>query len=124
MPVNSSDLRISTFADLQIEISEHITTEKEGELSVIAFPRFRSKFMLKYFVPKNRSTMIRIRLEKHGTAVWNLIDGNRTVSDIINILAEHFENEKNYEYRIITYIAQLQKQGFIKLKEKNKSDSF
>jgi hypothetical protein len=96
-------------------INENITTEKEGDLSVITFPRFRSKFMQKYFVPKNKPAMIRIRLEEHGTAVWNLIDGNRTVSDIINILAEHFDNEKNYEYRIITYIAQLQKQGFIKL---------
>jgi hypothetical protein len=98
-------------------INENITTEKEGELSVITFPRFRSKFMQKYFVPKNKSAVIRIRLEEHGTAVWNLIDGNRTVADIINILAEHFDNEKNYEYRIITYIAQLQKQGFIKLQK-------
>jgi hypothetical protein len=94
-------------------IDKHITTEKEGELSVITFPRFRSKFMQKYFVPRNKSTVIRIRLEKHGTAVWNLIDGTRTVKNIINMLAEHFDNEKNYEYRIITYIAMLKKQGFI-----------
>jgi hypothetical protein len=96
-------------------IDEHITTENEGELSIITFPRFRSKFMRKYFIPKNKSSMIRIRLEEHGTAVWNLIDGTRTVSDIVNILAEHFDDEKNYEYRITTYILQLRKQGFIKL---------
>jgi hypothetical protein len=107
-------------SNLLIEVSEHITTEQEGELSVITFPRFRSKFMQKYFVPKHKSSVIHIRLEEHGTAVWNLIDGNRTVSDIINLLAEHFNNEKNYEYRVITYILQLQKQGFIKLKEKGK----
>ncbi|MDR1593598.1 MAG: PqqD family protein [Prevotellaceae bacterium] len=99
-------------------IDRHITTENEGELSVITFPRFRSKFMQKYFVPKNKSAVIRIRLEEHGTAVWNLIDGNRTVSDIIDILAGYFDNEKNYEYRIITYIVQLHKQGFVKLKKK------
>jgi hypothetical protein len=104
--------------DLVPHINEHITTEKEGELSVIAFPRFRSKFMRKYFVFKNKSAIIRIRIEKHGTAVWNLIDGKRTVSDIVNILAKHFDNEKNYEYRIATYITQLQKQGFINLKTK------
>jgi hypothetical protein len=100
--------------DLVPVICEHITTENEGELSVIAFPRFRSKFMQKYFVPKSKSAIIRIRLEEHGTAVWNLIDGKRTVREIAEALAEHFNHEANYEYRITSYLTQLQKQGFIK----------
>ncbi len=99
--------------------SEHITTEFEGELSVISFPRFRSKFMLKYFTPKNKSATIRIRLEEHGTAVWNLIDGEKTVREITGLLSDHFNNEENYEYRIAMYISQLDKQGFIKLRVKN-----
>ncbi|GHT51192.1 hypothetical protein FACS189440_19870 [Bacteroidia bacterium] len=103
------------FFDLVPVISEHITTEKEGELSVIAFPRFRSKFMLKYFVPKNKPSIIRIRLEEHGTAVWDLIDGQRTVKEMADALAEHFNHEANYEYRIATYLQQLQKQGFVKM---------
>jgi len=95
-------------------ISEHITTEKEGELSVIAFPRFRSKFMQKYFVPKNKTATIRIRLEEHGTAVWDLIDGKRTIKEIAEILSDHFHNEENYEYRIAAYFSQLYRQGFVK----------
>jgi hypothetical protein len=102
--------------DLIPLVSEHITTENEGELSVIAFPRFRSKFMQKYFVPKNKSAFIRIRLEEHGTAVWNLIDGKRTVREIAEALAEHFNHEENYEYRITAYLSQLQKQGFVHFK--------
>ena len=43
------------FFDLIPNISDHVITEKEGELSVITFPRFRSKFMQKYFIPKNKS---------------------------------------------------------------------
>lgn len=69
--------------------------------------------MQKYFVPKNKSATIRIRLEAHGTAVWDLIDGRRTVREIADALAEHFQHEPNYEYRIATYIQQLRKQGFI-----------
>ncbi|MDR0560838.1 MAG: PqqD family protein [Prevotellaceae bacterium] len=101
--------------DLIPKISKHITTENEGELLVIVFPRFRSKFMQKYFVPKNKSATIRVRLEKHGTAVLNLIDGKRTVHEIAEALAEHFNNEKNYEYRIAAYIKQLQQQDFVEL---------
>ena len=100
--------------DLVPVISEHITTEKEGELSVIAFPRFRSKFMQRYFVTKNKSAVIRISFEEHGTAVWDLIDGKRTVKEIAEALSEHFQNEANYEYRVATYISQLFKQGFVK----------
>jgi hypothetical protein len=100
--------------DLIPVISGHITTEKEGELSVIAFPRFRSKFMQKYFVPKNKPAVIRIRLEEHGSAVWELIDGQRTVGEIVEALAEHFNHEENYEYRITAYLSQLHRQGFVK----------
>lgn len=96
-------------------ISCHITTEKEGELSVIAFPRFRSKFMRKYFVSRNKPAVIRVRLEKHGTAVWDLIDGQRTVKEIAGDLAAHFDHEENYEYRVAAYMTQLQRQGFVKL---------
>ncbi|MDR2683177.1 MAG: PqqD family protein [Dysgonamonadaceae bacterium] len=101
--------------DLIPVVSERITTEKEGELSVIAFPRFRSAFLQKYLVPKNKPAIIRIRLEEHGTAVWDLIDGRRNVREIADALAEHFHHEPDYEYRIALYLQQLHKQGFIAL---------
>jgi hypothetical protein len=100
--------------DLVPVISEHITTEIEGELSVITFPRFRSKFMQKYLIPKNKPPSIRVRLDAHGTAVWNLIDGKRSIKVIAEILAGHFNNEPNYEYRITMFFSQLYKQGFVK----------
>ena len=72
--------------------------------------------MQKYFVPKRKSAIIRIRLEEHGTAVWGLIDGKRTVKEIAEQLAEHFHHEENYEYRVAAYVSQLYKQGFVKKK--------
>ena len=98
-------------------ISKHITTEKEGELSVITFPRFKSKFMQKYFTPRNKSAIIHVRLDEHGTAVWNLIDGNRNISKIAELLAEHFQHEENYEYRVANFMHELYKQGFVKSKK-------
>jgi hypothetical protein len=103
--------------DLVPGIGEHIATGKEGELSVITFPRFRSKFMQKFFVPKNKSAMIHIRLDEHGTAVWDLIDGKRTIKEISDLLAEHFQREENYEYRVAAYFSQLYKQGFVKYRK-------
>lgn len=93
---------------------EHILTENEGELSVIAFPRFKRAWMRKYLLPKGMSPYIRVRLEEHGTAVWNLIDGKRTVREIIQLLSGHFEDEENYDSRVTIFITQLRKDRFIK----------
>ena len=58
---------------------------------------------------------IHVKLEEHGTAVWNMIDGRRTVREIISLLAEHFEGEENYPSRVTTYVMQLRKDGFVQL---------
>ena len=83
--------------------NEHIKAEQEGETIVLSFPRFKRSWMSRY-----------LRLEEHGTAVWNLIDGQRTVREIIEKLADHFQYEAGYESRVSTYLSQLQKDGFIK----------
>ena len=96
--------------------SENITAEKGSDGTVtIAFPRFKYEWRRRFLLPKGMSPDIHVRLEEHGTAVWELIDGKRTVRQIIEELAEHFDHEENYESRITAYITQLQKDGFVKL---------
>lgn len=91
----------------------HITTGLEGDCIVIAFPRFRFKWMRRWLLPKGMSPDIHVRLEEHGTAVFEQIDGQRTVREIIEKLAVHFHGEANYESRVTTYLYQLQKDRFI-----------
>ena len=71
--------------------------------------------MQRFLVPAGMSKELHVRLEEHGTAVWELIDGKRTVREIIEELAEHFQNEVGYESRVSAYLSQMQKDGFIKL---------
>ena len=95
--------------------SEHITAEREGETIMLSFPRFKYPWMQRFLVPAGMSKELHVRLEEHGTAVWELIDGKRTVREIIEELAEHFQNEVGYESRVSAYLSQMQKDGFIKL---------
>lgn len=95
--------------------NEHIKAEQEGETIVLSFPRFKRSWMSRYLLPKGMSKDIHVRLEEHGTAVWNLIDGQRTVREIIEKLADHFQYEEGYESRVSAYLSQMQKDGFIKL---------
>ncbi|MEY8687092.1 PqqD family protein [Bacteroides sp. AN502(2024)] len=95
--------------------SEHITAEREGETIVLSFPRFKHPWMQRFLVPKGMSKELHVRLEEHGTAVWELIDGKRTVREIIEELAVHFQHEEGYESRVSAYLSQMQKDGLIKL---------
>ena len=91
--------------------SEHITAEREGETIVLSFPRFKYPWMQRFLVPKGMSKELHVKLEEHGTAVWELID----VREIIEKLADHFQYEEGYESRVSAYLSQMQKDGFIKL---------
>lgn len=96
----------------------HITTEWAGECVVLAYPRFKYEWMRRFLLPKGMSPDIRVTLEEHGTAVWNMIDGKRTVDEIISQLAGHFEGVEDYASRVTTYVMQLRKDGFIQLRIK------
>lgn len=91
----------------------HILTEYEDGLVTLAYPRFSRPWMQKYLRPKGLSTHIRVRLEEHGSAVWELIDGARTVREIVEALATHFEAHEQHEERVVAYVMQLHKDGFV-----------
>lgn len=93
----------------------HIRTEWEGACAVLAYPRFKRAWVRRFFLLKGLSPYIRVRLEEHGTAVWSLIDGRRSVAEILSLLAGHFEGDDNYAPRVTTYLMQLQRDGFIRL---------
>lgn len=92
----------------------HIATTWEGEYAVLSFPRFKYGWMRRFLLPKGMSADVHVTLEEHGTAVWRLIDGRRTVQEIIALLAGHFQGEDYYSSRIAAYIMQLHKDGLIK----------
>lgn len=95
--------------------AEHIVINNEEGLSVIAFPRFKGKFLQRLFKRNGEVLYGHITFEEHGTAVLALIDGKRTVGEIIELLAEHFHHEENYAQRVTLFLAHLQSKGFIKL---------
>ncbi len=97
--------------------SEHIVAELVGGYIVLAYPRFKKQWMRRWLLPRHMSPYIHVTLEEHGTAVWKLIDGKRSVREIVGLLAGHFAGDKEYASRVTTYLMQLQKDGFIRLLE-------
>lgn len=94
----------------------HVLTETgEDQCVVLAIPRFKHRWMQRHLVPKGLSPYIRVSLEAHGTAVWQLIDGRRTVAEMISLLAPHFAGQTDYAARVCAYLIQLHRDGFIRL---------
>lgn len=55
-----------------------------------------------------------IALDRYGSVVWNLLDGNHTNGDIIRIMEETFPKEKDRMLdRTVTFLGTLQASGFI-----------
>ena len=86
-----------------------------GECAVLSFPGLNMSGCVVSLLPKGMSADIHVKLEEHGTTVWRLIDGQRTVQEIISLLAGHFRDDDNYPFRVTKYIMQLQKDGFIQI---------
>ena len=100
--------------DLRPSIKTGILTEiNEEGLAAVIIPRFNKAWMAKLFLPKNKKNEIRLQLDKHGTSVWTLINGENTVGDIINALLNVAQKEEQFEQRIILFLQNLYRNGFI-----------
>ncbi|NMA73569.1 MAG: PqqD family peptide modification chaperone [Bacteroidales bacterium] len=86
----------------------------EGNI-ILSYPRFRNRWMQKYLTPKKKNFYFTVELEKYGTMIWQLIDGQHTVADIMEQMLIEFKDEPQIEDRVLKYIIQLHKDKFIKL---------
>ena len=96
-----------------------ITTEWIDGLAVLVYPRFRQRWLRRLFSPYF-SPYLHVALEEHGTAVWRLVDGTRTVGEIIALLAPHFGNAEDYGSRVAAFFLQLHKGGLIRLVQRGR----
>lgn len=94
-------------------IKEEFTTNREGDLIVISYPRFRNRFLQRMLTPASKSKDLYIRLDANGSAVWQLIDGRRTVGEISDSLADHFADKADYPLLVAEFIRTLLTQGLI-----------
>ena len=93
----------------------HITTEWEGEAPYSPTHGEKYEWMRRFYC-RRMSPDIHVRLEEHGTAVWNLIDGHRTVREIISTCQALWGGRL---YSWSPPVMQLRKDGFIQLTIRN-----
>lgn len=103
--------------DVVPRLPEGVCLRKEGGLSVMDFPRFKSKFLQRLFAWKGEPPYGHVTFDEHGTAALDLVDGRRTVREIIALLAPHFEGEgEGYEARVALFFSHLHRHGLLKMR--------
>lgn len=94
--------------------------ESNDDLVTVIIPKFKNKLAVKYISPKLKSDHFKIKLDKFGSAVWQMINGKIKVDQIIKNLKKKFGDDIEQEHeRTTKFIFQLYEQGFISFKELN-----
>lgn len=92
-------------------------TDSNSQVTLI-IPKFKKKFVVKYFVPMMKSPNIKLKLDEYGSFVWLNIDGNTPVGTIAKKMTEKFGDRiLEVDNRISKYMTQLYEQRFITFTE-------
>ena len=106
-PTNSTCIKLAAFLTLKDYLYPQ---ESYQQYSYSAPPMEQVET---YIETTGDSEFLRAVYGRKADKVWKLMDGKRTVAQIILELGDYFDNEENYDLRIITYITQLQKDKII-----------
>jgi hypothetical protein len=95
----------------------------DDNLVTILIPKFQSKFAQQFINPRMKSSVIKLKLDELGSAVWLLIDGKRTVDKIAQLLLEKFGNKiEPVNERLTKFLTGLYEQRYITFQEINKGN--
>ncbi len=101
------------FLEMVPKISEKLTLTKKDDLITISFKRtsFLDKFFNFLF---KKSATVYIELDDIGTKVFELIDGNRNIGEICQLLEQDLgEKVSPVVQRTTQFMASLRRNGFI-----------
>lgn len=92
----------------------------EGEKITLHVPKFKSGWMMKWLIPRRKSTHFRIHLDETGSRVWKLIDGVSDTGEICRKMSESLPEgteKEDTELRVTEFLRQLFKNRFILFRE-------
>ena len=93
----------------------NFTIDEEGRVTLSQ----ENKGLMKTITQKliNKPRFSKIHLDEMGNFIWPLIDGEKTVYDIAELVKEHFGEKAEPLYnRLVTYIDTLHSYGFVCMK--------
>ncbi len=115
----SKQKQIVNWLDLVPVVKETIGTKFNDEgLASVVIPRFNKLWMAKLFLSKHKKNEINLQLDANGTAVWKEMNGIKNVREIIESLATVGEGQEKFDDRVVLFVQNLYRNGFIRLHQR------
>ena len=91
--------------------------EESADRIILIIPKFRNKYVVRYFVPLLAKPNFRLKLDQYGSFTWKAADGKTTVKEIGERMAQHFGEPLDDDLygRISKFIRRLSRDEFLLL---------
>jgi hypothetical protein len=81
---------------------------------VLLIPKFRNRWLVKWFVPMLAKPNIRVKLDERGSFVWRQCDGKTTIEEIGKQMSSTFSEPLDSTYdRIGTFMKKFTRDKFL-----------
>ncbi len=113
-------LKNANFLDLRpVKLLDH--RDREDGCIDLLMPRFRKRWQAKMLQPAGKERFISIKLDRFGSRVWLLIDGQTTAGAIAGTLNAAFAGEltppEETPVRVTKFLSLLYQQRYITFRE-------
>ncbi len=88
-------------------------TGEDGIVTLLKL-KFKNRFLVKYLLPRFKNPFFKYKLDKIGSFVWLMCDGERRVEEIADLMKEEFGEEvEPCLDRLSLFLNYLEKSGYI-----------
>jgi Coenzyme PQQ synthesis protein D (PqqD). len=94
-----------------------VTIFNDDGLVTITCSRYKKAWQVKLFVSKKRKNEIKLDFDTNGSAVWKLIDGKRTVRQILAELEEVAQGQEQFPQRVGMFLQSLVQNDLIRVED-------
>jgi len=94
--------------------------DQDGNM-IVLIPKFTNKYMVKFLLPKMKSKYFKLKLDKLGSGVWGMINGENKIKFIAEELIKMYGDEIQPVYeRLPKFVSMLYQNKLISFKEVDK----
>jgi hypothetical protein len=111
--------RNTTINLLEIKPTRNLEYETgDGELIVLLVPKFQNRYIVRWVMPLLKKKFFHVKLDAHGSFIWNRCDGATTVEEISKMMQATFGEDFDPTYgRIQRFVQTLLKDKFLTIPE-------
>jgi len=126
--VNQPATRAEAFASRPVKNREVLEEELEGGAKVLTYPLtirpWLANFARRLGLQSREPLTRRLQLDEMGSITWSLLDGKRTVQDVVDYLCRRYKlNRREAEIATTGFLRELGKRGLIGLRLPQEEDS-